>query len=323
MINWGIIGFGNMGRQYENCFRKESSIFNLVGIASKSKKKIKNITREVKFFDTYEDLIKSSLIDAIYVSTLNNSHKNLVYLANLHDKKILCEKPLGMNLSEVEELFNLLKNKKDNFIEAIAYRSHPQTEALLQLLGDKEIGEIKKIESSFGFKVKKIRKNSRLFNKELGGGAILDLGCYPLSFFNLLKGNKKMEIVKSNFNLCETNVDIDGEIILDIDNNIEAVGKVSLRENLDNTCKIYCDNVQITLREPWLPTNKSFIEVETKSRYYKKIISSNKSVYENQLEASSIFFSKNDKRSNLLVNIDESLELSKMIEIWKNGNNKN
>ena len=323
MINWGIIGFGNMGRQYENCFRKESSIFNLVGIASKSKKKIKNITREVKFFDTYEDLIKSSLIDAIYVSTLNNSHKNLVYLANLHDKKILCEKPLGMNLSEVEELFNLLKNKKDNFIEAIAYRSHPQTEALLQLLGDKEIGEIKKIESSFGFKVKKIRKNSRLFNKKLGGGAILDLGCYPLSFFNLLKGNKKMEIVKSNFNLCETNVDIDGEIILDIDNNIEAVGKVSLRENLDNTCKIYCDNVQITLREPWLPTNKSFIEVETKSRYYKKIISSNKSVYENQLEASSIFFSKNDKRSNLLVNIDESLELSKMIEIWKNGNNKN
>ena len=323
MINWGIIGFGNMGRQYENCFRKESSIFNLVGIASKSKKKIKNITREVKFFDTYEDLIKSNLIDAIYVSTLNNSHKKLVYLANLHDKKILCEKPLGMNLSEVEELFNLLKNKKDNFIEAIAYRSHPQTEALLQLLGDKEIGEIKKIESSFGFKVKKIRKNSRLFNKKLGGGAILDLGCYPLSFFNLLKGNKKMEIVKSNFNLCETNVDIDGEIILDIDNNIEAVGKVSLRENLDNICKIYCDNVQITLREPWLPTNKSFIEVETKSRYYKKIISSNKSVYENQLEASSIFFSKNDKRSNLLVNIDESLELSKMIEIWKNGNNKN
>lgn len=323
MINWGIIGFGNMGRQYENCFRKESSIFNLVGIASKSKKKIKNTNREVKFFDTYEDLIKSNLIDAIYVSTLNNSHKNLVYLANLHDKKILCEKPLGMNLSEVEELFNLLKNKKNNFIEAIAYRSHPQTEALLQLLDDKEIGEIKKIESSFGFKVKKIRKNSRLFNKELGGGAILDLGCYPLSFFNLLKGNKKMEIVKSNFNLCETNVDIDGEIILDIDNNIEAVGKVSLRENLDNSCKIYCDNVQITLREPWLPSNKSFIEVETKSRYYKKIISSNKSVYENQLEASSIFFSKNYKRSNLLVNIDESLELSKMIEIWKNGNNKN
>ena len=323
MINWGIIGFGNMGRQYENCFRKESSIFNLVGIASKSKKKIKNINREVKFFDTYEDLIKSNLIDAIYVSTLNNSHKNLVYLANLHDKKILCEKPLGMNLSEVEELFNLLKNKKENFIEAIAYRSHPQTGALLQLLGDKEIGEIKKIESSFGYKVKKIRKNSRLFNKKLGGGAILDLGCYPLSFFNLLKGNKKMEIVNSNFNLCETNVDIDGEIILDIDNNIEAVGKVSLRENLDNSCKIYCDNAQITLREPWLPSNKSFIEVETKSRYYKKIISSNKSVYENQLEASSIFFSKNDKRSNLLVNIDESLEISKMIEIWKNGNNKN
>ena len=60
MINWGIIGFGNMGRQYENCFRKESSIFNLVGIASKSKKKIKNTNREGRVVDSYEGSIKSN-----------------------------------------------------------------------------------------------------------------------------------------------------------------------------------------------------------------------------------------------------------------------
>ena len=318
MINWGIIGFGNMGKQYAKCFREKSSTFNLIGIASKSKK---NSIKDVEFFDNYDDLIRSDSIDAIYISTLNNSHKNLVCQVEKHNKKILCEKPLGMNLKEVEEMHRLFKDKKDSFLEAIAYRSHPQTEALLNLLEEKEFGEIKKIESSFGFKVKKIKKDSRLFSKDLGGGAILDLGCYPLSFFNLFTKGKNMEVMNSKFSLCETNVDIDGEITLEIDDKIEAKGKVSLKENLDNLCKIYCDKAQITLREPWLPSNKSFIEVETKSRYYKKIISSNKSAYDHQLEASSNFFSKDKKKSKILVNIEESLELSKIIGIWKNDQN--
>jgi|TARA_Y200000002_G_scaffold101310_1_gene82167 predicted dehydrogenase len=318
MINWGIIGFGNMGKQYANCFRKKSSTFNLIGIASKSKK---DSIKDFEFFDNYNDLIRSELIDAIYISTLNNSHKDLVCQVEKHNKKILCEKPLGMNLKEVKEMYDLLKEKKDSFLEAIAYRSHPQTEALLNLLKHQEFGEIKKIESSFGFKVKKIKKDSRLFSEKLGGGAILDVGCYPLSFFNLFTNNKKMEVMNSKFNLCETNVDIDGEITLKINDKIEAKGKVSLKENLDNLCKIYCDKAEITLQEPWLPSNKSFIEVETKSRYYKKIISSNKSAYDHQLEASSNFFSKDKKKSKILVNIEESLELSKIIGIWKNDQN--
>ena len=318
MINWGIIGFGNMGKQYANCFRKKSSTFNLIGIASKSKK---DSIKDFEFFDNYNDLIRSELIDAIYISTLNNSHKDLVCQVEKHNKKILCEKPLGMNLKEVKEMYDLLKEKKDSFLEAIAYRSHPQTEALLNLLKHQEFGEIKKIESSFGFKVKKIKKDSRLFSEKLGGGAILDVGCYPLSFFNLFTNNKKMEVMNSKFNLCETNVDIDGEITLKINDKIEAKGKVSFKENLDNLCKIYCDKAEITLQEPWLPSNKSFIEVETKSRYYKKIISSNKSAYDHQLEASSNFFSKDKKKSKILVNIEESLELSKIIGIWKNDQN--
>ena len=82
-------------------------------------------------------------------------------------------------MEEVKELYNLFKNSKSDLVEAIAYRSHPQTFYLLDLLKDNEIGEVKKIESNFGFKVRKIKKESRLFNKELGGGSILDLGCYP------------------------------------------------------------------------------------------------------------------------------------------------
>ena len=127
-----------------------------------------------------------------------------------------------------------------------------------------------------------------------------------------------IKVIRSNFELCETDVDIDGEISLKINNQIDAIGKVSLRENLDNKCRIYCENAIITIPSPWLPTNKTFIEIETKSRYFKRLISSDKNVYQHLLEASSIFFSKKNEKSKFLVGIDESLKISKIIDLWKN-----
>ena len=279
MISWGIIGFGRMGRQYVDCFKIKSDLFRLSGISSKTSSNIK----ELNFYNSYEDLIKVKEIDAIYISTLNNTHRDLVILANNYNKKILCEKPLGINFSEVQELHSLLKKKEEIFLEAIAYRAHPIIPTIFEILKDKEIGQLKKIESNFGFKVRKIKKESRLFNKEVGGGAILDLGCYPLSFFNLFDKKNDIKVIRSNFKLCETDVDIDGEISLKINNKIDAIGKVSLRENLDNKCRIYCENAIITIPSPWLPTNKTFIEIETKSRYFKRLISSDKNVYQHLL----------------------------------------
>tara|TARA_B100001057_G_scaffold18504_1_gene17092 strand:+ start:700 stop:1659 length:960 start_codon:yes stop_codon:yes gene_type:complete len=314
MINWGVIGFGRMGKQYADCFKEKSNLFKLKGISSKSNSK----NKDFNFYSSYEELLNSDEVDAVYISTLNNTHKDLVILANQKNKKILCEKPLGMNFSEVKELHSLFKKKKTNFLEAIAYRAHPITSSLFEILDDQEIGNIKKIESNFGFKVKKIKKDSRLFNKDLGGGSILDLGCYPISFFNLFNKKNNIKMIKSKFDLCETGVDIEGEISLKIDDDIDAIGRVSLKENLKNICTINCEKATITLPSPWLPPNKTYIEVETKSRYFKKIISSQKNVYTYLLEASSIFFSDKDAKLNFLVNIDESLKISELIDLWKN-----
>jgi len=313
MINWGIIGYGRMGKQYSDCFKEKSTLFRLKGISSKSSLENKYFN----FYSSYEDLLNSDEIDAVYISTLNNTHKDLVILANKKNKKILCEKPLGLNFLEVKELHSLFEKKKDNFLEAIAYRAHPITAELFKILEDKELGSINKIESNFGFRVRKIKKESRLFNKELGGGSILDLGCYPISFFNLFSKKDDIKIIRSKFELCETGVDIDGEISLKINDKIDAIGKVSLKENLKNRCIIYCENATITLPSPWLPPYKIFIEVETRSRYFKKIITTKKNVYTHLLEASSLFFKK-DKKLNFLVNIDESLRISKIIDTWKN-----
>ncbi len=312
MINWGVIGFGRMGKTFTNCFKNTDQLFQLKGVASNSNSKNKN-----EFYKNYDDLINSSEIDAVYISTLNNTHKDLVTKCIKQNKKVLCEKPLGLNLNEVREVYDLLSDKKNFFFEAIAYRSHPQTLRLIELLEDRNFGKVKKVEANFGFKVKKIKKDSRLFNKSLGGGSILDLGCYPVSFFSLFSDNyNDVEVIKSYHRLCETNVDVHGEIELRLNNQITAIGRVSLSENLDNICRIYCENAVITVSSPWLPSEKTFLEIETKGRYFKEFISTKKNVYEHQLEKVSLAFVRKNTKDFNLVNIEESLKISRILDEW-------
>lgn len=315
MINWGVIGFGRMGKTFVECFDNTEQSFTLSAVASKSNSISK---KKIRIFKDYDDLINSSEINAVYISTLNNTHKDLVIKCINQNKKILCEKPLGMNFDEVSEIYDLIKEKKNIFFEAIAYRSHPQILKLFEILKNKNTGKIKKIEANFGFKIKRIKKDSRLFNKSLGGGSILDLGCYPISFFNLFVNNlKETKVLKSYNNLCETDVDIDGEIHLKLNNEISAIGKVSLCENLDNFCKIHCDNAIITIPFPWLPPEKTFLEIETKDGYYKEFINTNKNVYKHQIENVTYSFSDNNLINSFLVDIEESLEISKILDKWK------
>ena len=312
MINWGVIGFGRMGKTFTNCFKNTDQLFQLRGIASNSNSKNKN-----EFYKNYDDLINSSEIDALYISTLNNTHKDLATRCIKQNKKVLCEKPLGLNLNEVKEIYDLLSDKKDYFFEAIAYRSHPQTLKLKELLEDRNFGKVKKVEANFGFKVKKIKKDSRLFNKSLGGGSILDLGCYPVSFFSLLTDDfNNLEVIKSDRILCETNVDVHGEIELRLNNQVTAIGRVSLSQNLDNICRVYCENAIITVSSPWLPSEKTFLEIETKGRYFKEFVITKKNVYEHQLENVSLAFKRKNSKNSHLVNIEESLEISRILDEW-------
>ena len=312
MINWGVIGFGRMGKTFTNCFKNTDQLFQLRGIASNSNSKNKN-----EFYKNYDDLINSPEIDALYISTLNNTHKDLATRCIKQNKKVLCEKPLGLNLNEVKEIYDLLSDKKDSFFEAIAYRSHPQTLKLKELLEDRNFGKVKKVEANFGFKVKKIKKDSRLFNKSLGGGSILDLGCYPVSFFSLLTDDfNNLEVIKSDRILCETNVDVHGEIELRLNNQVTAIGRVSLSQNLDNICRVYCENAIITVSSPWLPSEKTFLEIETKGRYFKEFIITKKNVYEHQLENVSLAFKRKNSKNSHLVNIEESLEISRILDEW-------
>ena len=322
MIRWGIVGLGNMANIFGKAINEVDNS-KLISIASKSNSKLdifqKNfdIKPENKF-KNYKDLIDSKEIDAVYISTLNNTHVDLILDCAKNGKKILCEKPIGLNLNQANSALKSINKNNILFYEAIAYRSHLQTKKIIELIKNNEIGEIERIEAYFGFKVKKIKKESRLFNKDLGGGAILDVGCYPISFFNLFcKKNEKLKFIKANGTFSSTGVDDESEIKVSVGNNIEAYCKVSLKENLKNYCKIYGKKGIMNISSPWLPSQKSFIEINIGNSYYKKFIASKKSIYATQIETISSLFLDKEIDRNYCVDINESVEIMRILDEWK------
>jgi predicted dehydrogenase len=322
MINWGIVGLGNMANNFAKSIDDVENA-KIVSLASRSNNKLdifsKNygINTQNKFLK-YEDLLQSKEVEAVYISTLNNTHVNLIVNSAKNKKKILCEKPIGLDLDEANLAYESIKRYGASFYEAIAYRSHPQTLNVLQLVNSGEIGDVYKIESSFGFNVKRIKKDSRLFSKKLGGGAILDIGCYPISFFNLFcKKEEKLKFIKSQGSFTSTGVDDRAEINISIGNNIEGIGKVSLKENLKNSCKIYGKEGIINIPSPWLPLEKSYVEIIKGNSYFKKFTTTSKKIYSIQIENISNAFLNKNSHINQLVDINESLEIMKVLDKWK------
>jgi predicted dehydrogenase len=206
-------------------------------------------------------------------------------------------------------------DKKIKFYEGIAYYSHPQTIEVLNLIDNDEIGNIEKIESTFGFKAR-YRPSSRLYNKELGGGSILDLGCYPISFFMLFaKLQEKIFISNKKLNYAKSGVDDEATATLNYDNKFEGKIHVSIKSNLENSCTIYGSKGFIKVKEPWSPSNNDVIEISSKKHFYIKQIKSNLSVYANQIEKVSESF-LNDNVKNNLFDIQKSSINMKLIDNW-------
>lgn len=314
MINWGVLGLGRMGVTFSNAI-SETTNASLKAVASKSGKKIQGFENL-----SYEELIKNKNIDAIYISTLNNTHIDLIKKIIKQGKKILCEKPASLNLESLVEVEDLLISQNIKFYEAIAYYSHPQTLEIMRLINSNKLGEIKSIESEFGFKTN-FKPDSRLFNKSLGGGAIFDLGCYPISFFMLFaEDHNKINFKFKSLSHAKNGVDDEANLVLNYDNKFDAKLKVSFKSNLKNYCKINCTNGYIKINEPWLPNHNTHIEISINEHYYVKTINSKFSIYANQIQNVSESFLNNDHKSNLF-DIKKSINNMKIISKWLRKDN--
>ena len=257
-VKWGIIGSGNIAKAFAHSIKYcENS--DLVSIFGRNEETVNQFSTKfgIKPYTNLEDFISSNKIDAVYIATPHSSHYTYSLEAIKNNKHILCEKPLTMNYLESMTLLNLAKEAKVFLMEAYMYRTHPQTFHILDHLDlFKNTQEKIFIESSFGFSAE-LPKEHRLRNPFLGGGAILDVGCYPLSMAKLIAGSLQglpfadPESIKATGRLDETGVDLQSEAHLIFSDEIEAKISCAIDEDYSNDLKIKSGNLELIVEQPW------------------------------------------------------------------------
>lgn len=181
LINWGILGLGKVAEKFaaDLLLSKDAK---LAAVASRDKTKAEAFGEKFHaayFYDSYDALVQNPEIDIVYIATPHSFHFEHCMLCLKNGKSVLCEKPMGMNFGEVNAMIAEATKRKLFLMEAMWTRFIPATEKLINLLQEKIIGELSYIRADFGFK-STAAPESRVFNKALGGGALLDIGIYPL-----------------------------------------------------------------------------------------------------------------------------------------------
>ena len=336
-INWGIIGLGNIAHEFSKAFA-ETNNAKLLAISSKDENKLKKFRQqfnvESKFsFKNYQDLINCEEVDIVYIALPNSFHKQWILKAIKNNKNILVEKPATVNLSEAREIKEYLKKTNIFFSEAFMYRYHPQTQSVIDHIRDNKIGNLLSMETSFGMNIltkkklffftkkKKINPKSRLFDKDLGGGCILDLGCY-LSSFSLLIGSLKNKLTNNDFEISNILIE-KGDTGVDINSTAEILFKdgfrsklhASFKHDLGNKSIIYGEKGTILLNNSWLGGD---IIVRSKDKTEQKLSFENdKNIYGYQIEEISKNLIQGLSKVNFpIVSLDETLLNMKIIDDW-------
>jgi len=249
-VNWGVIGLGKIAHKFvQDLLLVEDA--NLYGVASRSLEKATDFGstyNATHFYGSYKDLIDDSNIDVVYIATPHVHHCEYTLMALEAGKAVLCEKPFGMNKSEVEIMIAKAKEKKVFLMEALWTRFIPATEKLLELLKSDLIGELQTVRADFGFKGY-YDPNERLFNKNLGGGALLDLGVYPI-FMSLLTLGVPEKMHATN-TLFPTGVDSSCMMLFNYENNKTAILDASLLTETPVECWLHGDKGSLKINNPF------------------------------------------------------------------------
>ncbi len=186
MLNWGLIGVGGIARVFANGMRF-SKTGRVVAIASQTAGKADAFARDFaipKPYASYEALLADQEIQAVYISTVHPFHAACAIQAAQAGKHLLVEKPLALNYAEAAAMIAAARANDVFLMEAFMYRCHPQTQKLAELVRDGAVGRVQVIRAIFSFGAT-FNPASRTFARELGGGGILDVGCYTASMARL------------------------------------------------------------------------------------------------------------------------------------------
>jgi D-xylose 1-dehydrogenase (NADP+, D-xylono-1,5-lactone-forming) len=219
-VKWGFLGAGWIANRATAPAVRAANNAQLFGVASRDR------ARSAKFepqnvYDTYQHLLDDPQIEVVYISLANHQHLEWVTRSLEAGKHVLCEKPLGLNAIEVRKMIDCAQRCNRLLVEAVWTRWHPRFKRIAEVVASGEIGELLTIESQFTFK-SEMTENYRL-EPALGGGALLDIGCYQINaWVALTNGAKDLKLNIVERKLGPTKIDLTTEVNATINGGIKA-----------------------------------------------------------------------------------------------------
>lgn len=263
-IRWGIIGLGRIAHKFATDLQKVEHC-ELYAVASRSQEKANDFAlkyKAPKAYRSYEELANDTEIDAVYIATPHVLHKDNTIMCLKKGIPVLCEKPFAMNLEEVSEMINVAKEHNVLLMEALWTYFLPHYQKVLEILENKSLGNILKLEASFGF-YRAFDDSSRLFRKSLGGGSLLDIGIYPIfAALSILGLPNRMEAHATFF---DNGADSSCDMTFHYPDNVKANLSCSLLEDLPTEASIHFEKGTILIHKQFhTPTTVTITTKDSK-----------------------------------------------------------
>lgn len=262
-VKWGILATGRIAQTYANGVAASLTGEN-VAVGSRdlaSARAFAERNQIPRAYGSYEALLADPEVEAVYIATPHPMHLEWTLKTLAAGKHVLCEKPIGMNAREAEQMFAAARRADRLLMEAFMYRCHPQIAKLLELIRSGVLGTIGSVQASFSYNAP-FDAASRTWARELGGGGILDVGCYPVSFSRLVAGAASgkpfldpREVKALGALHAQTRVDVHTAAVLGFENGVIAQVSTAVGLYEDSSARVYGSKGWAHVLEPWLPNS--------------------------------------------------------------------
>ena len=312
-IRWGILGTGAIAKAFAEAIQETEG--DLIAVASNTKQRAEEFVKDYQCepVEGYHNLISNPAINAVYVATPHTSHFELSAECLRNKKAVLCEKPMTMNATETMALIDLSRKHNTLLMEAFMYKIHPQTQKIISLVKDRLQGPLQ-IKANFCFSVD-VPETHRLVNKDLGGGSILDIGCYPTSISRYVvgainnKGFMNPISFKAEGELNSQGIDLNASAKLKFEDGSVAEIKSATNKQTESDVVISDNQLSLIVNQPWhcgeFTDRKSDIRILNKDGTEEKYeIETEKGLYAIQIDHFSELFNNRSIESLLIPHND-------------------
>jgi predicted dehydrogenase len=258
MFRWGILGTGKIAKRFMQAafYVPEAQV---VAVGSREQHTADQFGAQYgipKRYGSYDALLHDAEVEIVYIATPHTLHAENTLAALQAGKHVLCEKPFTINAQQAEQVIRAARASGKFVMEGMWTRCFPVVREIVRRIQTGELGEIRYLQADFGFRPE-FNPASRLFAPELGGGALLDVGVYPIALAFLVLGAPKQ--VVSHATLGATGVDELCSMLFLYDNGAQAVMSASLQVEMPKQANICGTLARIQLPAPWWKPSEAYL----------------------------------------------------------------